>query len=251
MTLELDATAAPMRFAPGQFDMLYAPGVGEAAISISSDPSGHTRIRHTIRVVGWVTRALVGVRPGAMVGVRGPYGRPWPLGSATGGDLVVVAGGIGLAPLRPAILAALAHRDRFRSVDVHVGARAPGDLLFQDDLARWRRDPRLDVHVTVDRAERGWTGPVGVVTRSLERGGFDPRDATVLSCGPEVMLRFVARTLLGRGLAPEQLFVSLERNMRCAVGTCGHCQLGPVFVCRDGPVFAWSEVSDLVEVREL
>lgn len=251
VTVDLDALEEPVPFAPGQFDMVYAYGVGEAAISISSDPADPSRMSHTIREVGWVTRALVNAQPGTTIGIRGPFGRPWPIEEAEGRDLIIVAGGIGLAPVRPALLQALTHRDRFRRVVLLVGARTPHDLLFRDDLDRWQADPRVDVRITVDRAVRGWTGAVGVVTRTIARAGFAPDLATVLTCGPEVMMRLAAQALIARGVSAEHIHVSLERNMKCAVGTCGHCQLGPLFVCRDGPVFRWPEVAPLLEVREL
>lgn len=250
-TVDLDALEEPVPFAPGQFDMVYAYGVGEAAISISSDPADPAHLSHTIREVGWVTHALANAQPGTTIGIRGPFGRPWPMAEAEGRDLIIVAGGIGLAPVRPALLHALANRDRYRRLVLLVGARTPSDLPFRDDLDRWEADPRIDVRITVDRAVRGWTGPVGVVTKTLGRAGFAPELATVLTCGPEIMMRFAAQALLARGVAAEHIHVSLERNMRCAVGTCGHCQLGPFFVCRDGPVFAWPEVARLMEVREL
>ncbi len=231
--------------------MLYAPGVGEAAISISSDPADPATRSHTIREVGWVTRALSRLEPGDVLGVRGPFGRAWPLEAAHGRDLVLVAGGIGLAPLRPAILTALRERDRFRRFVLVVGARRPEDLPFADDLAAWEQDPAVDLAVTVDSADAAWTGNVGVVTKLLPGAAFDPDDAVVLTCGPEVMMRFAARAVLDRGVPPGRVHVTLERTMRCGVGTCGHCQLGPWLVCRDGAVFAWPDVADLLDVREL
>lgn len=238
-------------FGPGQFSMLYAFGIGESAISVSSGASEVPVLSHTLRASGWVTRALSAVRPGDSIGVRGPFGGRWPLVAAEGGDLVLVAGGIGLAPLRPAVLHALAHRDRYRRVVLLLGARTPADLLFPDELDAWRDDDRIELRVTVDTAGRGWFGPVGVVTTQVARVGIDPSASTVLSCGPPVMMRFVARSVLALGVPPDALHVSLERNMRCAVGTCGHCQVGTEFVCRDGPVFPWSRVGRLLEVREL
>lgn len=251
VTLDVRPTEDPIAFAPGQFDMVYVYGVGEAAISISSDPATPEVLSHTIRAVGWVTRALNGLQPGATIGIRGPYGRGWPLDDAEGRDLVIVAGGIGLAPVRPAIMAALAQRERFNRIALLVGARSPRDLVFRDDLDRWNTDPAIDVHVTVDSAVRGWHDHVGVVTKLIPRVPFDPDGATVLTCGPETMMWFTAEALMKRGVDPDHLFVTLERNMRCALGTCGHCQLGPLFVCRDGPVFAWPEVAGLLEEREL
>jgi NAD(P)H-flavin reductase len=251
VTIDVRPEQDPIAFQPGQFDMVYVYGIGEAAISISSDPATPGLLSHTIRAVGWVTKALNDLQPGTTIGIRGPYGRPWPLDEAEGHDLVVVAGGIGLAPVRPAIVQALRQRERFGRVVLLTGARSPRDLVFRDDLERWDEDRAIDVHVTVDSAVRGWGGRVGVVTKLIPRVPFDPENAVVLTCGPEVMMRFTAQALLARGVPPERVYVTLERNMKCGVGTCGHCQLGPVFLCRDGPVFAWPEVANLMDVREL
>ena len=251
VTLDVAMTGEDAPFAPGQFAMLYAPGVGEAAISVSSDPADQGTWGFSIRAVGWVSNALTRLEPGQVLGVRGPYGRPWPLDEAAGRDLLVVAGGIGLAPVRPAILAALGDRDRFRRVVVVVGARRPEELVFADDLAAWGDDPAIDCTVTVDTADAGWDGHVGVVTKLLPVADVDPRETVVLTCGPEIMMRFAARAVLERGVPPEQVHVTLERTMRCGVGTCGHCQLGPVLVCRDGAVFPWPAVAGLLDVREL
>lgn len=252
-TVTIDVAVEPgdPPVAPGQFSMLYAPGVGEAAISVSSAP-WDTQVRsHTLRAVGWVTRALSRLEAGDVLGIRGPFGRPWPLDAAVGHDLLVVAGGIGLAPLRPAILAALAERDRLRRFVLVVGARRPQDLPFTHDLAAWDADPAVDLAVTVDSADASWTGHVGVVTKLLPGAAVDPADTVVLACGPEVMMRFAARAVLDRGVPPDRVHVTLERTMRCGVGTCGHCQLGTVLVCRDGAVFPWSEVGHMLDVREL
>ena len=251
VTVDVRPEQEAISFQPGQFDMVYVYGVGEAAISISSDPATPGLLSHTIRAVGWVTKALNDLQPGATIAIRGPYGRPWPLDEAAGRDLVIVAGGIGMAPVRPAIVQALRERERFGRVVLLVGARSPRDLVFRDDLERWDADRRIDVHATVDSAVRGWSGRVGVVTKLIPRVPFDPENAVVLVCGPEVMMRFGAQSLLARGVPAERIYVTLERNMKCGVGTCGHCQLGPLFLCRDGPVFAWPEVADLMEIREL
>jgi NAD(P)H-flavin reductase len=250
VTLDIEHEGAAA-FGPGQFNMLYVFGVGEVAISVSSHASEAPMLSHTIRSAGTVTGALCAMRPGDTVGVRGPYGNQWPLTTARGRDLVLVAGGIGLAPLRPVVLHALAHRDHYRRVVLLLGARTPADLLYDDELEAWRDDDRIELRVTVDVADRGWSGPVGVVTRQVERTELDPTLSTVVTCGPPVMMRFVARSVLARGIPASDLYVSLERNMRCGVGTCGHCQLGTEVVCRDGPVFTWPEVARLLEVREL
>lgn len=238
-------------FVPGQFSMLHAFGVGEIPVSISGDPDRPGVLTHTIRAVGAVSGALAAVPRGAVVGVRGPFGVGWPLGAAEGGDLLLVAGGIGLAPLRPAVLAALRRRSRFGSVCLLVGARTPADVCFARDLARWSAGGRLWVGLTVDRAAEGWRGNVGVVTRLIDTAPFDPSRAAAFVCGPEVMMRVCAANLVDRGVAPERLWLSVERSMACGVGTCGHCQLGPHLVCRDGPVFAYDRLREQLEVPEL
>jgi anaerobic sulfite reductase subunit B len=232
---------------PGQFTMVYAFGVGEVPISVS-DRTGTGDIVHTLRSVGAVTAALSTVECGATLGLRGPYGTDW--GVPDGGDLVVVAGGIGLAPLRPVIRHAVAHRERYGAVHVLIGARTPADLLYPGEYDGWRR-AGLDVRVTVDRADTGWTGHVGVVTTVFDGAVTDPAATTAFVCGPEVMMRFAARALLDRGVAAPAIRVSLERNMRCGVGLCGHCQLGPVLLCRDGPVVGYDRAAPLFDVKEL
>jgi NAD(P)H-flavin reductase len=248
-TLELDPLAEPVRPSAGQFDMLYVHGVGEVPISTSGDSDGDGPLTHTIREVGAVTAALCALDPGALVGVRGPFGNEWPLAGAAGGDLVIVAGGIGLAPLRPAIRHALAHRGDYGAFSVLLGARTPGDLLYVDEIEEWRSRFDVEVDVTVDAAAPGWHGRVGLVTTLIPGAVFDPGKATVLVCGPEVMMVFVVRALVDRGVPIERIWISMERNMRCAVGHCGHCQLGPVLVCRDGPVFRADEMMPLMEAR--
>ena len=250
-TLELEPLAESIRPRAGQFDMVHAFGVGEVPISTSGDHEGEGRLTHTIRAVGAVTRALCALEPGGIVGVRGPFGTEWPLAQAVGGDLVVVAGGIGLAPLRPAIRHALGRRDGYGAVSVLVGARTPEDLLFVDELERWRARLDVEVDVTVDAAAAGWRGRVGLVTTLIPGAVFDPASAAALVCGPEVMMTFVVRALVDRGLPLERIWVSMERNMRCAVGHCGHCQLGPTLICRDGAVFPAAAMTRLMEVREL
>jgi anaerobic sulfite reductase subunit B len=252
LTLEPDG-AAIGAFRPGQFTMLYAFGIGEVPISISghSDGAGGAAaLVQTLRAVGAVTRALCDARPGARVGVRGPYGTDWDVPGAAGQDLVIVAGGIGLAPLRPVLLAALAARDDYRKVVLLVGARTPRDLLFPAQLADWR-DRGVDVEVTVDQPDAGWTGHVGLVTTLVDRAAFDPAGCVAFVCGPEVMMRFTARSLMRRGVPASKIRVSLERDMKCGAGLCGHCQLGPLLVCRDGPVLSYGDIAGLLTVREL
>jgi len=255
VTLELEHDIGPLpAFAAGQFAMLTAYGIGEVPISVSGVvDSGDGRARrlvHTLRAVGAVTKALHATQPGGVIGVRGPYGTTWDEPSAAGRDVVIVAGGIGLAPLRPVIRAVVANRSRYRRLTLLIGARTPADLLYAEELRRWG-DDGVEVGVTVDRPDDGWTGHVGVVTTLLAGAQVDPANSVAFVCGPEVMMRFTARALVAQGIAAERIRVSLERNMRCGVGWCGHCQLGPVLVCRDGPVVDWARAEPLMSVREL
>lgn len=233
--------------AHGQFNMLWAFGVGEIPISVSAR-SPH--LAHTIHAVGATSAALCTLEPGEMLGLRGPFGTGWDLDAAAGGDLVVIGGGIGLAPVRSAVRAAIAERDRFGHIAVLIGARTPDVLLYADEVAEWQRRGDVEVLVTVDAAGSGWTGNVGVVTTLVGRAGFDAARTAALVCGPEVMMRYSAQALIDVGVAAERIAVSLERNMACAVAHCGRCQLGPVFVCREGPVFDWATARSLLAVRD-
>jgi NAD(P)H-flavin reductase len=239
-----------LAFAPGQFTMLQAFGVGEVPISISGDPARRDLLTHTVRDVGGVTSSLCRAEPGDLLGVRGAFGRGWGVEDGRGGDVVVVAGGIGLAPLRPVLLAVLADRAAYDRVSLLYGARSPAEMLFTDELGAWA-DAGIDVHVVVDRADRSWTGRVGVVTELLPDAGFDPDRTLAVVCGPELMMRYVAEALTERGVAPGRVRVSVERNMRCGIGLCGHCQLRGHLVCVDGPVFELDRIGPLLTVREL
>jgi len=252
-THELEpADGAPIpAFAPGQFNMLYTFGVGEIPISISGDPADQTVLVHTTRAVGAVSAALCALRNGDVIGVRGPFGSAWPVAEAAGKDVVIMAGGVGLPPLRPALYAILARRERYGRVTLLYGARTPADTVFRRELERWRARLDLDVYVTVDRASGDWRGSVGVVTRLVPLAAFEPTNTVALVCGPEVMMRYSAAELAQRGVAAERVYVSMERNMKCALGFCGHCQYGPFFVCRDGPVFRYDRVQGLLTTREL
>jgi len=247
VTLELIGEDGPV-FAPGQFAMLTAYGIGEVPISLSGG-GRDGRLVHTLRSVGAVTKALHATAPGQMIGVRGPFGTTWDVDAARGRDVLVVAGGIGLAPLRPVVESVMSRRDEFGRVSVLVGARTPGDLLFPADLRRWRQ--RADVRVIVDRPAGRWTGNVGLVTSLIPQAEAGPAAAVAYVCGPEVMMRFVAAALIRRGAGEHDIQVSLERDMRCGAGWCGHCQLGPLLLCRDGPVFRYDTVEPLLRVREL
>ncbi|MFJ2720179.1 FAD/NAD(P)-binding protein [Streptomyces sp. NPDC087437] len=243
------AAGALAPFSPGQFAMIYAFGVGEVPISASALRGRHGGLVHTVRAVGAVSTALYRLRPGENVGLSGPYGNGWDLEAAAGHDVLVIAGGIGLAPLRPVVHAVLDRPDVYGRLAVLVGARTPADLVYREEIESWRG--RARVEVTVDRPGPGRHGAVGVVTTLLDRLDLRPERTCALVCGPEVMIRHTARALLLRGLAPQRVQVSLERNMRCATGHCGHCQLGPLLLCRDGPVVGYDRVAHLLLVREL
>ncbi len=234
---------------PGQFTMVYSFGVGEVPISFSGEPRGP--LVHTVRAVGAVTRAICDARRGAVLGIRGPFGNEWPVAEAADGDVVVVAGGIGLPPLRPTLYEILRRRRDFRDVALLYGARTPDDLVFRRELERWRARGDLQVEVTVDAAVEPWRGKVGVVPKLIEGARFDPAATTAFIVGPEIMMRFSAQALLDRGVPPTRIFVSMERNMQCGVGHCGHCQLGPTLICRDGPVYRWDVLAPLLTAREL
>ena len=243
LALEPEDGAELPAFAPGQFAMLYAFGAGEVPISVSGIGDG--TLVHTIRSVGAVTGRLCALREGDTIGVRGPYGTAWPLATAAGRDVVVVAGGIGLAPLRPVVHELVAHPERYGRVTILYGGRTPDELLYRDELSVW------GAHVTVDAAGPDWRGRVGLVTKLLPVIAGDPAGAIAMMCGPDVMMHFTALALTDRGFAPDAVWVSLERSMKCAVGHCGHCQLGPLFVCKDGPVVRHDAVAALTAVREL
>jgi len=250
-TLELEpASGTGASVGPGQFMMVYAFGIGEVPVSVSGLPErGGGPIGLTVRAVGRVTEAICASEPGTVLGLRGPFGNVWPVDSARRGDVVVMAGGIGLAPLRSVVLRVLEERRTFGEVSLLYGARTPADLLYTDQLADWGRE--LAVEVTVDTAGADWPGRVGLVTKLLGPARFRPAQTTAFVCGPEIMMRFAARALLERGLPPERIQLSMERHMDCGIGLCGHCQLGPTLICRDGPVYSYAALSALLEVREL
>jgi len=252
-TLELQPTsgAAPVPFVAGQYNMLYIFGIGEVPISISGDPTRPQILVHTVRQVGAVTRAICALKRGAGLGVRGPFGQPWPVVEAVGQDLILVAGGLGLAPLRPVLYYLLAHRDKYGNIVLLYGARTPEEILYRRQLEQWRARFDMEVWVTVDRASESWRGSVGSVTRLIARAPVDPLDTVAMVCGPEVMMRFTIVGLLQSGVAPESIFVSMERNMQCAIGFCGHCQFGPTFVCKDGPVLRYDRILPWFGKREM
>ncbi len=244
---------AAVAFRPGQFNMLYAFGVGEIAISISGDPAEPQRLIHTTRSVGAVSAALTKLCEGDMLGVRGPFGSAWPVAAETGRHIVFVAGGLGLAPLRPAIYHVLEHRERYAGMTLVYGARSPDELLYAEEIKTWKSRFDTEIEVTVDHANPAWTGRVGVVTSCLDRAlaGIDPAMVSAFLCGPEIMMRFSVMSLADAGVPPDRVWISMERNMKCAIGFCGHCQFGPDFVCRDGPVFRHDHVAQLLSMKEI
>lgn len=236
---------------PGQFNMLYLPGLGEIAISISGDPGLRDVVSHTIREAGNVTRALAKLPANSSIGLRGPFGSHWPVEDCVGRDVVLVAGGIGLAPLRPVVCHLLTHRDAFKNVTLIIGSREPSGLLYSEEYEDWRAGG-IDVQVTVDRADSSWRGKIGMVTNVLDRLPLrDPKQIILMTCGPEVMMWYTIQMALGRGIPAESLYVSLERNMNCAIGLCGHCQFGPEFLCKDGPIFRYDRVASILKIDDL
>jgi len=244
------AVAAAYRFASGQFNMLYLPGFGESAISISSDPSRHDLLSHTVRIAGNVTQALARKKIGQHIALRGPFGSSWPVERCKGRDVIIACGGIGLAPLRPAIYHILNHRSDYGRVMLLYGARTPKDLLYPSEYDKWRGSG-LEVEITTDIGDAGWKGHVGVVPVLFYRLRLQPKQTTIMTCGPEIMMRFVVFEALARRIPPEDVFVSLERNMSCGMGFCGHCQYGPHFVCKDGPVFDFAQVEPFFNLEEM
>jgi len=241
---------ANYRFQPGQFNMLYLPGFGESAISISSDPARRGLLSHTVRVAGNVTQALARKKVDDHIALRGPFGSSWPVDRCQGNDVVLACGGIGLAPLRPAIYHILNHRAQYGRVILLYGARTPNDLLYTAEYDEWRGGG-LEVEVTVDIGDEDWRGHIGVVPVLFYRLRLQAQRTSIMSCGPEIMIRFVVFEALARKVYAESIFVSLERNMSCAMGLCGHCQLGPHFVCKDGPVFSFPQVEPYFNLEDM
>lgn len=249
--LEFDdpVLAAEYRFRPGQFNMLHLPGYGEAAISMSSDAENSERIGHTIRFVGNVTRALSRMKRGERIGVRGPFGNAWPIEDYKGAEVVLVAGGIGMAPLRPVIYHIINHREDYGRVFLLYGARTPHDLLYTDECDHWK-ERGIEPLITVDRADENWHGLVGVVPVLFYRLRLQTENCVVFSCGPDIMMRFVVYESLARRVSREHIYLSLERNMKCGQGFCGHCQLGPEFLCTDGPIFSYRQLEPYFSVED-
>ncbi len=250
-TYTLDVYVDNIRFLPGQFNMLYVFGVGEVPISISSNPAITDCISHTVRKAGFVTNALCNLSIGDSIGIRGPFGNPWPIDVCNSNDIIIVAGGLGLAPLRPLIYHLLSNRSKYGSIELLYGAKTPKDILYNKEIARWRSRFDIDVYITVDKADDKWFGNVGIVTSLLRKVHADPLHTYAFICGPEIMMRFVAKGLIDMGFKSTNILISMERNMKCAVGLCGHCQFGPEFVCKNGPVFYYNKVEKLLSIREV
>jgi len=251
LTLGLDGLPNRFTFLPGQFNMVYVYGVGEAAISISSDPAKPGTLDHTIRRVGTVTTALAQKKRGDVIGLRGPFGSSWPIDAAKGKDVCIVSGGIGLAPLRPVVYSLIKSRDEFGRIIVLYGGRSPLDLLYRVELERWANEHQIEVLVTVDRGDSSWKGHIGVVSSLFGYIKLDARATITYVCGPEVMMKYTIDELERRGVPFDQIYISMERNMKCAVGFCGHCQFGPTFICKEGPVYPLPRVRPLLDRKEL
>lgn len=251
LTLDLDGIGGGYGFLPGQFNMVYVYGTGEAAVSISSDPARPGTLDHTIHRVGLVTTALAQKKRGDLIGIRGPFGSSWPIEVAKGKDVCIASGGIGLAPLRPVIYSMLKNRSAYGRIIVLYGGRSPLDLLYRVELERWANDFEVEVLVTVDRGDSSWKGHIGVVTSLFQYIKLDARETIAYVCGPEIMMKYTIDELERRGVPQEQMYVSMERNMKCAVGFCGHCQYGPTFICKEGPVYPVPRVRPLLDRKEL
>jgi NAD(P)H-flavin reductase len=250
LTFDDPRIAGSYTFKPGQFNMIYLPGIGEAAISISSDAEEPGTLLHTVRQAGNVTRALARSQIGDQIGIRGPFGSAWPMEALRGQDIVIACGGIGIAPLRPAIYHIVRHRGDYGRVYLLYGARTPRDLLYAGEYDSWR-NAGIDVETTVDVGETNWNGNIGVVPVLFYRLRLQPKQTHVLTCGPEIMMRFVIFEALARRVSAAQIHLTLERNMNCAVGLCGHCQLGPMFICKNGPVFTYEQLEPYMHVEDL
>lgn len=236
-------------FQPGQFNMVYLYGVGEVAISIVSDPDDANMISHTIRAVGRVTKGMARLKAGDHLGIRGPYGRGWPLQSAQGRDVLLITGGLGCAPVVGVINYIMRRRDIYRRLIIIQGVKHSTDLIWRHRYQQWAQAPETQVLLAADAAGPGWPWHVGRVTTLLDQAHFNHDNCIVMMCGPEIMMRLTSTILIKRGVTEENIWLSMERNMQCAIGHCGHCQYGDKFVCKDGPVFCYTEVKELFGVK--
>jgi NAD(P)H-flavin reductase len=240
---------AAYRFKPGQFNMVYLYGVGEVPLSIVSDPEDEHLLDHTVRILGRVTNGLAKLKAGDRVGIRGPFGRGWPLLESFGKDVVLVTGGLGCAPLVSVINYLVRRRERFGRLTIMQGVKHSNDLIWREQYEEWGRLPDTQVLLAADVGGPAWSWHVGPVTVLFDQVELRPERILVMMCGPEVMMRAAARILLERGVPEQALWLSMERNMQCAVGHCGHCQVGGKFVCKDGPVYCYPEIKELMGVR--
>ncbi len=251
LTFEPADGFATIAFGPAQMGMVGVPGLGEVPISFSSDPADPSQLAMTIRRAGAITSALVDLSPGDSVSMRGPYGTEWPMEAAEGQHLLVVAGGLGLAPLRSAIVTALRRSERYRSISLVYGRREVSEVVFADDLAAWEANPAMSIHLTLDRADPDWSGPIGLVTSRMDAALLDPASTTAMVCGPDVMMHAVGADLTQRGVDSGKIWLTMERNMKCGIGLCGHCQFGPLFICKDGPVVDWATAGPFYLIAEV
>jgi len=240
--------AEPLPFLAGQFVEVTVPGLGEAPFTPSSSPSQKQRLEVTVMRAGKVTSALHELRTETILGVRGPYGKPYPLDEYEGKVVLLLGGGVGLAPLRSLLFALLEERSRFERIVLCYGARTPDDLLYKKQLGEWGNGSGIEMHLAVDRADGEWQGKVGVVTTTLDDVELDTANAVSVVCGPPVMMKFGTLALVQKGFPPEKIYLSMERNMSCGVGKCGHCRVGSHYVCRDGPVFTFAQLKDIEHV---
>lgn len=239
-------------FIPGQFNMIYIPGIGESPVSISSASKDHY-LTHTIRVAGDVTTAIGKLSHGDSLYIRGPFGKGWPIEEAQEREVMIIGGGLGIAPLRSVIREFIGRQKNKpkRIGKILYGAKSPKDIIFRDEFPRYRE--AFDIFLTVDKAdpEEYWKGEIGFVTTLISKISFDPLNTVVFLCGPEVMMQAVIKELLLKGVPGEKIFLSMERNMNCGMGICGHCMFGPRFVCKDGPVFRFSDVEEYLGIKEI
>ncbi|MCW8386249.1 FAD/NAD(P)-binding protein [Fluoribacter dumoffii] len=232
-------------FYPGQFNMLYLYGVGEVAISIVSDPEQKEILTHTIRAIGRVTKALQKLKPGERIGVRGPFGRGWPLEQAKNKDVIVLTGGLGCAPSVSIIEYILARREQYGKLSILQGVKHSDDFIFRKQYDIWKKSPNTIIHIAADQAGPKWPWSVGYVTDMIDKLHLNPVNSIVMMCGPEMMMNTAVKVFKQKGMAEDSLYLSMERNMECGIGQCGHCQYGGLFICKDGPVFAYSEIKEL------
>ncbi len=252
-TIEIEPADGPkgFHFAAGQFNMLYVFGVGEVPISLSGSPGPADTLKHTIRAAGTVTNALAKLKRGDVLGVRGPYGTSWPVEDATGKDVLLISGGIGLAPLRPVLYQLFSQRRKYGKITLLYGAKTPKDILYRHELEKWGKRFNMDVMVTVDKVSEDWNGNGGVVTTLIPQTPLDSPRTIAMICGPEVMMRFTIAELQKNGMGDASIFISMERNMKCGIGLCGHCQCGPLFMCKDGPIFRYDRIKYFFAKKEM